>query len=377
MSSHPTPSSARPSIVHSTTSVIVAPTEEFPRHSEGDLVELKDGRLLFAWSRKVGGEDTSEGCIVGLISNDNGATWPGEPKVIRPVWDGVADVMSVSFCRSSRGLHLFFLARLANPPSGNFYSGCNRVFQIISTDEGQTWSAPTAVSTRFAYTILNNARALRISTGRMILPVASVPGSIFDFYNEQRVYCLISDDEGQSWRESNELAIIGTGLMEPGVAESGDGSLYMSIRTKTGYLYEAKSYDGGAYWSAPQPSSIASAEAPSTVVRAPHTGEFWLLWCHTPYTGKWFERHHIGLTISRDSGATWSEPVTLEYHPDHSFGYISALFHHESLLITYYDWPLDRTKPNGGLFHHTSIRLRNIPLKEIEREMGSPSGALR
>jgi len=345
--------------------IIVQATDEFPRHSEGDLVALKDGSLLYAWGRKVGGDDTAQGCIVGTTSRDGGESWDQSAQVIRPVWDGIADVMSVSFCRTSRGLHLFFLGRVANPPSGSLYSGCNRVFQIISKDEGKTWSTPEAITKRFAYNIINNARVIRTSRGRLIAPVASVPGSIFDSYNEQRVHCLYSDDEGHTWTESNELAIIGTGLMEPGIAECGAGAIYMTIRTKTGHLYEARSEDGGTYWRNLRPSPLASAEAPATVVRAPHTGDLWILWCNTPYTGHWYDRNDVALAISKDNGCTWKPPVTLDHGSDHSFGYISAMFHEDALWITYYDWRFERGTGEPKAFHMTHSRLRKIPLTEV------------
>ena len=348
-----------------TSQIIVPATEQYPRNSEGDLVVLNDGRFFYSWARKVGGEDTAEGCIVGVYSHDQGQTWDAEPQVIRPVWEEVADVMSVSFNRTSRGLHLFFIGRLANPPSGSLQDGCNRLYQIISDDEGATWSEPESLTFRFAYTILNNARVAKTSSGRLIVPAASVPGDIGRFYNEQRVYCLYSDDEGRTWRESNELAIIGTGLMEPGVAECSDGSIYMTIRTKTGYLYEARSYDDGAYWRELKQSPLASAEAPATVIRAPHTGDLWILWCNTPYNGKWYARNDVALAISKDNGATWGAAITLEHNTEHSFGYISAMFHDDALWISYYDWPFEPNAEKFRMFHMTSSRLRKIPLAEL------------
>jgi len=345
--------------------IIVQATDEYPRHSEGDLAVLNDGTLLYAWGRKVGGDDTAQGCIVGTTSRDGGESWDKSARVIRPVWDGISDVMSVSFYRTSRGLHLFFLGRVANPPSGSLYSGCNRVFQIISEDEGETWSTPEAITKRFAYNIMNNARVIRTSQGRLIAPVASVPGSIFDFYDEQRVHCLYSDDEGRSWAESNELAIIGTGLMEPGITECSNGELYMTIRTKTGHLYEARSEDDGAYWRNLQPSALVSAEAPATVIRAPHSGDLWILYCNTPYIGRWCDRNDIALAISKDNGCTWEPPITLEHSPDHSFGYISAMFHDNALWITYYDWEFDREAGELKDFHMTHSRLRKIPLSAL------------
>ena len=80
---------------------------------------------------------------------------------------------------------------------------------------------------------------------------------------------LYSDDDGVTWQESNVLRSDGKPLMEPGVAECADGSVYMTIRTATGVLYEARSRDGGATWADLAPTKLPSPAAPSTVVRAP------------------------------------------------------------------------------------------------------------
>ena len=37
------------------TLLVIEPSKESPRNSEGDVVELKDGRLLLAYSRFTGG----------------------------------------------------------------------------------------------------------------------------------------------------------------------------------------------------------------------------------------------------------------------------------------------------------------------------------
>lgn len=347
------------------TRIICQGTEEYPRHSEADVIELADGRLLLGWGRKSGGDDFSEGCLMGMYSSDGGETWDDAPHMIRPVWDEVMDVGGVNFCRSPRGIHLFFIGRDAIPPGADRERGLTKIFQSISQDEGATWSHPGAISTRKAYQILNNARVIRRLGGRLIVPIASVPGPIFDLYDHQRVHCLYSDDDGTTWHESNELGIEGAPLMEPGVVACGDGSLYMTIRTKLGCLYEARSHDGGATWGELKASPLPSAEAPGTVIRDPESSDLWMFWCNTPYTGKWFDRHDVAMAVSHDHGATWSEARTLEHDPAHGFAYISAAVLEDRLLLTYYDWPLNRERPNAGLFHMTSLRQRVIPLTAI------------
>lgn len=270
--------------------------------------------------------------------------------------------MSPNLVRSPRGIHHFFAGRLSLEEGEDLYSAKLAIFQTISTDEGQTWSAPTIVSLREGYNILVNARALVLECGRIVIPIAFVSGPIFEKYDKQRVFCYYSDDEGRSWSESNHLSLPDAALMEPSVVDCRDGSLYMSIRTKLGYLYQARSNDSGRSWVSLSRSTVASAEAPSTLIRGAGGEILWMFWCNTPYVpgkSKWFERHDLAWAYSRDHGGTWSSPVTIEHDRSRSFGYVDANIVGEEVFLTYYDWRLDKTKPD---FWGTSLRQNVLPL---------------
>ena len=121
--------------------------------------------------------------------------------------------------------------------------GDTQPYQMLSTDEGKTWGEPKRTSLRGGYYVVNNSRVIRTSKGRMLVPAAYVERIDKD-YDGQSVLVLQSDDDGVTWRESNVLES-DNALMEPGVAECADGSIYMTIRTAVGLLYEARSRDGG------------------------------------------------------------------------------------------------------------------------------------
>lgn len=180
------PATPKPPILPGISRIVARATVEFPRHSEGDLIALRDERLLLVWGRKQAASDFAAGTLVGMFSNDGGLTWDDKPHLIRAIWGDITDVMSVSLCHSPRGLHLFFLARGPKKESDT------RVYQMISANNGASWSAPQRVSARNGYHILNNARVIRTSGGRMLAPVAYVPDSIHAQFNQQRVFCLLS-----------------------------------------------------------------------------------------------------------------------------------------------------------------------------------------
>src|SRR5207253_4325559 len=173
-----------------------------------------------------------------------------------------------------------------------------------SSDEGKTWGEASRVSVRGGYHVVNNARVIRTSQNRMLVPAAYVD-RIDKNFDRQSTLVLYSDDDGGTWRESNVLSFNGP-LMEPGVAECADGSIYMTIRTATGVLYEARSHDGGETWKDFGPTKLPSPAAPSTVVRDPASNDLWMFWCNNA-KGQWKGRSPQVLAISRDNGKTWGE----------------------------------------------------------------------
>jgi hypothetical protein len=145
--------------------------------------------------------------------------------------------------------------------------------------------------------------------------------------------------------------------MEPGVAECADGSLYLTLRTATGFLYEARSTDAAHTWQDLRSTGLVSPAAPSTVTRDPHSDDLWLFYCDRPGKSNWKQRSRQVLTISQDHGHTWSAPRPIEDDPKHSYGYISVTPVRNHVLLTYYDWH-DQGQPG---FHMTHLRARHIP----------------
>lgn len=343
-----------------TSRIVARATEEFPRHSEGDIITLSDGRLLLAWGRKIGASDFATGTLVGAFSTDAGLSWGDEPHVILEPWDDVTDVMSISLCRSPRGVHQFFLGR------GQQQESDTRIYQMLSIDEGRTWSTPVRISGE-GYHVVNNARVIRTSQGRLIIPVSYVPVQTPGVF--KTVFCLYSDDDGQTWQRSEEQEVAGVTLQEPGVVECADGSIFMIIRTTSGCQYQSRSHDGGDSWSTPVPTELVSPAAPATVVRDPASDDLWIFWCSNPKgaAASWAERNPLSFAVSRDHGHTWSTPRLIEDDESKAFSYISFDIVGEHALLTYYDW--SKGQPN---FYMCNLRQRTIPLAWLRGEVAPP-----
>ncbi|HWC00552.1 MAG TPA: sialidase family protein, partial [Bryobacteraceae bacterium] len=135
-----------------------------PRNTEGSFVSLRDGRVLFAYTRFTGGGgDNDAASIVGRISSDGGKTWTSTdiPIVDR---EGSMNAMSVSLLRLRDGrIALFYLRK-------NSTSDC-RPYLRYSSDEAKTWSDPILCVRDPGYFVLNNDRAVQLRTGRILLPV--------------------------------------------------------------------------------------------------------------------------------------------------------------------------------------------------------------
>ena len=184
------------------------------------------------------------------------------------------NVMSVSFLRASSGEILFFYLLK------NSVSDC-RVYLRRSTDEGATWSEGIQVSTMPGYNILNNARPIQLSGGRILVPVALSPD--IEASGICRAFCYISDDEAATWRRgASDVGFTDTSAYEPGLVELQDGVVLMIIRTTLGRIYHAYSRDAGETWDGPQESPLISPNSPASIARMPSSGDLLIIWNNNP-----------------------------------------------------------------------------------------------
>ena len=311
----------------------VGPSETVARASEGDLAVLGDGRWILGYSefpakqkgRYAAHHDHAKARIVTRTSSDSGRTW-SEPVVAVEPEDGDLNVMSVSFLRLRDGrLALFHIRKRAESDG--------RPVMRVSADEGKTWSAPRYCvdEAHRDYYVLNNARAVRLSTGRIVLPLCrhSVDaGDPQGFESEGRLCVAASDDDGQSWRMICEPFKVFDRLkarvtvQEPGIVELRDGRLLLYARTNRRAQWGLWSSDGGATWSKAEPLPLVSPNlAPATITRLTD-GNLVAVW--NDYSKKPSDpdriafaeqREPFSIAWSKDDGRTWSPSRTIEADP--------------------------------------------------------------
>lgn len=322
------------------TSLQLNPGENNPRNSEGDFVKLKDGRILIVYTHFVGhsASDFGNSHLAARYSSDNGNTWTEADEIVVEN-EGTMNVMSVSLLRLQNGQIALFYARK------NSIHDCIP-YMRISSDEGKSWSAPIrCITDQEGYFVLNNARVIQLSNGRILMPVAhhvseDRPGNLeHNFNNYGVLYCYYSDDNGQTWKQKGEVKIP-DGLMaqEPGLVEMKNGQVMMYIRTDSGVQYASISKNKGKKWSMAVPTNIPSPLSPATIARIPATGDLVLVWNNNgvkknSYRGK---RTPLNVAISKNEGLTWENVKTLHDDPDGWYCYTSIRFiSDEELLMSY------------------------------------------
>ena len=283
-----------------------------------------------------GASDWCEGHRVRR-SEDNGKTWSGW-EVLHEEWpsrDGFSkEEMPFAWCHdpvSDRALQFTFQRLLVGPGAEAiqtlFQTGEQTIFDhnfwSVSEDDGRTfgephqlryepgpafdpgnWAAPDYLRTNEMYGAYN---AITTREGTIVYPSAGVPMDIADSRDTETVggvLCFIGTwdprEGSYSWEISQPISVphrvSGRGLMEPSIAQLGDGRLLLVMRGSNvvfppkwegtvengGHAWTSLSEDGGRAWSPVADlrydtgDSFYSPSAFSVLLR--HTGTGKLVW---------------------------------------------------------------------------------------------------
>lgn len=326
-------------------------SKEYPRYSEGSILPLNDGSLLYATTQFIGsGSDFATARIIAKKSTDGGRTW-GKQRVLQEN-TGKKNVMSATLRYLADSLQ-------EKRPIGLFYLKKNTLSDLkaylkVSDDNGKTFGPPIEITTPPGYHVMNNDRITILSNGRWLAPVASTP----DVHKNNHFVCtcFISDDRGKTWKQSKgSVDYAKRGAMEPEVLELKDGKVLMIFRTQSGHIGSSLSSDKGDTWSKPVSWGVRAPEAPATLRRIPSTGDLLLIWNDNfePGAGHSGKRTPLTAAISDDEGKTWKFKKNLETDPDHTYSYISLSFYRGRAIMSYYVGDENRM---------ISSRFRSIPL---------------
>lgn len=310
------------------------PGPDNPRNSEGDFITLKDGSILFIYSRYTGTStsDHAPAYLASRVSKDGGKTWSQTDQLVVER-EGDMNVMSVSLLRLQDGsIGLWYLKK-------NSETDCKPLLRI-SRDEGKTWSDPiVCITDRNGYFVLNNNRVIQLKSGRLIMAVALHRSEGEKWTPKATLYSYYSDDNGLTWK-SSEPVPNNTDIttQEPGLIELKDGRLMMFIRASGGKQQLSYSNDQGQTWSHIEESNIASPLSPASIARIPKTGDLLLVWNNNPRVEKEWHggvRTPLTIAISKDEGKTWTHVKNIESDPDGWYCYIAIHFTRKEVLLGY------------------------------------------
>lgn len=339
------------------------------RHGEGAFIRLRDGSIMFGYTEYFGTdwEDDATARIVCIFSRDEGESWQ-DKRVIIEKPENCLNVMSLSLMRmQNNDIGAFFIHK--NP------DGTDKILLIRSSDEGKTWSEPTdctADAPKPDYYVMNNDRAFRSQSGRIILPMAR-----HTIYAEKDfmpgVLCFfVSDDDGTTWKKTKTEFTLpfetdDDGYQEPGLYQLPDGRLWCYIRTGMGCQFESFSDDDGESWSNPEPNHFFSSPLSPMLVKdvcgvtaaifnpiANHLlSDDERTWGRTPYV----------CSVSYDKGRTFTLGNTYFIEDDYTNGYCypAVIDGDGYFLVAYYHSnntgiPLNSTKIVKILTNELEIR---------------------
>ena len=178
---------------------------------------------------------------------------------------------------------------------------------------------PTAcISPESGYYIMNNSRAVQLSTGRIVIPISQHILDKDETFSESGIiFCCYSDDSGKTWYKGKSFVSPNQSLVlqEPGIVELSDGKILMYIRTNSGYQYYSYSDNKGYSWGKLSRSPLESPLAPALIERNPYTKTLVVVWNKSKS-----ERMPLCIASSVNEGVAWGNKALLE----NSNGYLAC-----------------------------------------------------
>ncbi|MFU0833216.1 MAG: Sialidase A [Oscillospiraceae bacterium] len=312
----------------------------FPELSSGmchasTVLPLDDGSVLAAWfgGSHEGNEDTA----IWLSARRNGH-WE-EP--VRIAYSEEAHWNPVLRDSGNNKIVLYFKV-------GDVIAQW-RTMYCVSGDGGLTWSEPKELvaGDRGGRGPVRN-KILKLKSGRLLAP-ASAEGEIW------RAFADISDDDGCTWRKSEEIQIknlqfnygertdqgstievseqsfYGRGVIQPTLWESRSGLVHMFLRSTEGAIYRSDSDDGGETWTPVQRTKLPNNNSGIDLAQA-NDGVLYLA-CN-PVGVNWGSRTPMSLLQSLDDGDTWERLLDLDSGVG-EFSYPAVVAKDSKLYITY------------------------------------------
>ena len=291
------------------TDVFVAGEQGVNTYRIPALILAPDGSLLaFCEARKESQADASPTDMVLRRSLDGGQTWLPTQVLVRG--ENQDALMNPCPVVDRTNGTILLICQKANVARQDHHEH----FQLVSSDNGKTWSAPVNIAARIAnYDDCFNPGpgvGIQMRNGRLIIP--GYTGEVNDETDEgwnSRV--LYSDDHGNTWTLGPRAPELSD---ECQAVELADGALMLNMRGNMGKSCRgvAISKDGGQTWSSLRwDRALNECPCQASLVRyslARPGDKNRLLFANPDNAGEKFnvvERTRMTVRMSYDEGRTW------------------------------------------------------------------------
>jgi alpha-L-fucosidase len=214
----------------------------------------------------------------------------------------------------------------------------------ISTDNGETWSAPSGIPEYLLGPIKN--KPVRLPDGTIMYPTS------FETPKAWNIYIETSDQQLKNWKK---ITIDNNGLhsIQPSILFHRDGKLQLLCRSKNKTINESWSKDNGRTWSPVTPTQLPNNNAGTDAVTLSDGRQLLIF---NPVTKG---RNKLAVAISQD-GVNWEAVMQLENDPNPKgeYSYPAVIQTRDGLVHFTYTWRRE-------LIKHVVIDLSKVKTKPI------------
>ncbi|NLE99667.1 MAG: exo-alpha-sialidase [Anaerolineales bacterium] len=284
-----------------------------PYQHASSIIRLRNGDLLCAWYAATEEKNADQRIVLARLAA--GLSDWSRPEMIVP--GNLAQGNPVLYQHGDGRVWLIYVDMVL--PEN--WEKC-RVYILHSEDNGATWGDRRTLVEFLGYMPRNHP--LCLSDGSVVLP-------LYDERQGRSVF-LITSDGGETWELGGDI------ITEPGneqatLAQLSDGSLVAFMRTRRpdGYIWQARSFNGGWHWTPAVETAFPNPDADTELIQLSN-GHLLLV-----FNNSGSLRTPLSVALSTDEASSWSTIAHLETEPG-QYDYPSAVVGVNGLVHLTYSW---------------------------------------
>jgi predicted neuraminidase len=270
----------------------------YPSSHAANLIELDNGDVLCFWFSGSWEGDSQVGIVMSRLPKGS-KRWSPTVLIDRHVGESYQN--PAPFQAPDGTLYLFHTTQIANQGEAN-----SRVLELVSKDEGKTWTRPEVLFAKAgSYT---RHPVILLANHSWIMPLNYQTSSGIGEGSETNYSAVeISKDMGKTWTECSMPG--SQGKIQPTIVRTAPNRLIAFFRSrKVGYIYKSTSTDG-CNWTQLEPTVLPNNNASVQALRL-KDGHLVMVFNNSgmatsdPKTEGGL-RKPLSIALSEDEGLTW------------------------------------------------------------------------